>query len=663
MRNIWRIFKTDMKHLFNNSITVIIVIGLVFLPSIFTWYNVIACWDAFGNTGNLTVAVANTDEGYESDLVPLEINVGDKVVSALRANDQLNWTFTTEEDAIDGAQSGRYYAAVVIPQSFSRDMMTFYSDEVEHANIIYYANEKKNAIAPKVTDQGADQVSNQVNQVFLETLSDVALSIVSSLSKYSQDADLSGAVGTLADHVDSMAGQMTGAASVLGMYSQLIDSSQSLISQSGTLLGQTRDEAAKVGDIAKDGGAGVSDIASALSASADSLSQAISASAESYKGVSAQISDVYDSTGDLTGDTSQHLRNQAAVVETEIGDLNSIISALEGIQGSIDGQYAPLVESMISQLKQSVSLLQQLSDSLYQAADNIQSGYDDAVAQRAEIQELADKAAASLNDAKTEFNDNVKPGLDELSASVSSMVSTLQGSAAKLDAAGGEISGDADSVASKLSGAKAKLADAQNELTSTAGELTTLSSNLRSALASGNVEKLREVIGSNPAVLASAVTTPACPVDRLAAYDGGDQAGGLQARARRARQPQAARALLRALLRGGGAVASADHLRGPWQHAVLGRAGDPSAVVHAVLLGIGFGIFPVHLHVGACVREPGQGDCRPVPHLAGDGGRRCVPAAGAARVLPDRKPVHAGDAHHQRHACGYDGHLQRRFLH
>ena len=510
MRNIWRIFKTDMKHLFNNSITVIIVIGLVFLPSIFTWYNVIACWDAFGNTGNLTVAVANTDEGYESDLVPLEINVGDKVVSALRANDQLNWTFTTEEDAIDGAQSGRYYAAVVIPQSFSRDMMTFYSDEVEHANIIYYANEKKNAIAPKVTDQGADQVSNQVNQVFLETLSDVALSIVSSLSKYSQDADLSGAVGTLADHVDSMAGQMTGAASVLGMYSQLIDSSQSLISQSGTLLGQTRDEAAKVGDIAKDGGAGVSDIASALSASADS-------SAESYKGISAQISDVYDSVGDLTGDTSQHLRNQATVVETEIGDLNSIISALEGIQDSVDGQHAPLVESMIAQLKQSVSLLQQLSDSLYQAADNIQSGYDDAVAQRAEIQELADKAAASLNDAKTEFNDNVKPGLDELSASVSSMVSTLQGSAAKLDAAGGEISGDADSVASKLSGAKAKLADAQNELTSTAGELTTLSSNLRSALASGNVEKLREVIGSNPAVLASAVTTPVA-LDRHAVF-------------------------------------------------------------------------------------------------------------------------------------------------
>lgn len=517
MKNIWRIFKTDMKHLFNNSITVIIVIGLVFLPSIFTWYNVIACWDAFGNTGNLTVAVANTDEGYESDLVPLEINVGDQVVSALRANDQLNWTFTSEEDAIDGAQSGRYYAAVVIPKSFSRDMMTFYSDEVEHASIIYYANEKKNAIAPKVTDQGADQVSNQVNQVFLETLSDVALSIVSSLSKYSQDADLSGAVGTLADHVDNMAGQMMGAASVLGMYSQLIDSSQSLISQSGTLLGQARDEASNVGDIAKDSGATVSDIASALSTSVDSLSQAIDASAESYKGISAQISDVYDSTGELTDDTAQHLRNQAAVVETEIGDLNSIISALEGIQGSIDAQYVPLVESMVSQLKQTVSLLEQLTDSLYKAADGIQAGYGDAVTQRAEIQELADKAANSLNDVKTDYNDNIKPGLDELSASVSGMVSTLQDSAAKFNSASRDLSGDADSVATKLSDAKTKLANAQTELTSTASELTTLSGNLRSALASGNVEKLREVIGSNPAVLASAITTPVA-LDRHALF-------------------------------------------------------------------------------------------------------------------------------------------------
>ena len=163
--NVIRIVRSDFKRLFANAMSVIIVIGLVVMPSIFAWYNVIACWNVFDNTGNLTVAVANVDDGYESDLVPLRVNIGERVVSALRANDQIDWTFTTEEDAVDGARSGRYYAAVVIPAGFSKDMLTFYSEDVQHARIVYYANEKKSAIAPKITDQGADSVSYQVNEI------------------------------------------------------------------------------------------------------------------------------------------------------------------------------------------------------------------------------------------------------------------------------------------------------------------------------------------------------------------------------------------------------------------------------------------------------------------------------------------------------------------
>ena len=96
MRNVARIVRSDVKSLFANVMSIIIAVGLVVMPSIFTWYNVIACWNVFDNTGNLTVAVANVDDGYESDLVPLRVNVGEQVVSALRANDQIDWTFTTE---------------------------------------------------------------------------------------------------------------------------------------------------------------------------------------------------------------------------------------------------------------------------------------------------------------------------------------------------------------------------------------------------------------------------------------------------------------------------------------------------------------------------------------------------------------------------------------
>ena len=90
MANIWRIFRDDMRRLFSNTVCIIITLGLILIPSIFSWYNVIACWNAFDNTGNLMVAVANCDEGYKSDIVPIDMNIGEKVVSALRANDQIH---------------------------------------------------------------------------------------------------------------------------------------------------------------------------------------------------------------------------------------------------------------------------------------------------------------------------------------------------------------------------------------------------------------------------------------------------------------------------------------------------------------------------------------------------------------------------------------------
>ena len=143
MRDMWLIFSDELRRLFANVMSVVIALGLVAMPSIFAWYNIIACWDVFDHTGNLSVAVANTDEGYQSDLIPLRVNVGEQVVSALRANDQIDWLFTDEGDAVDGARSGRYYAAVVIPKDFSRDMLTFFADDARQASIVYYSNEER----------------------------------------------------------------------------------------------------------------------------------------------------------------------------------------------------------------------------------------------------------------------------------------------------------------------------------------------------------------------------------------------------------------------------------------------------------------------------------------------------------------------------------------
>jgi len=127
MRTIWAIYRADLRRARRSVISLVVVLGLTAIPALFTWFNVAASWDPFSNTKNLTIAIANTDQGYKSDLVPLTVNIGDQVVAALRANEDFDWAIESEEGAVEKTRSGQYYAAVVIPADFSKDMMTFFS--------------------------------------------------------------------------------------------------------------------------------------------------------------------------------------------------------------------------------------------------------------------------------------------------------------------------------------------------------------------------------------------------------------------------------------------------------------------------------------------------------------------------------------------------------
>ena len=167
MRNIWRILRKDLADATSNVIAIIVLMGLIIVPALYAWFNIAASWDPYKNTKAIKVAVANTDKGYKSDLIPVRINVGETVTSTLRANDQLDWRFVNRDQALEGVRSGEYYAAIVIPKDFSADMMTLFSKDVKHANLEYYLNVKKNAIAPHVTGQGADTVATTLDKTFV----------------------------------------------------------------------------------------------------------------------------------------------------------------------------------------------------------------------------------------------------------------------------------------------------------------------------------------------------------------------------------------------------------------------------------------------------------------------------------------------------------------
>jgi len=180
MRNIWTIFTRDIRKIRTNVIALIVVLGVTVVPCLYAWFNIAASWDPYGNTRNLKVAVASVDEGYTGNLIPLQLNLGDQVLSALRENTQLNWVFTTKSKAMKGVKSGEYYAAIVIPEDFSTNLMSVFSSDIKKPEITYYSNAKENAIAPKITDTGATTVQQQINDTFSATASSAVSEIVKS---------------------------------------------------------------------------------------------------------------------------------------------------------------------------------------------------------------------------------------------------------------------------------------------------------------------------------------------------------------------------------------------------------------------------------------------------------------------------------------------------
>ena len=175
IKHIFSIYRRDLYNMTHNPVAVVIMLGLLVLPSLYAWVNIVACWDPYGNTNGIKVAVVNLDRGVT--LQGNTINAGDNIVESLRSNDAIGWQFVSEEDAEYGLTHDRYYAMLEIPEDFSEQLTDVFGSNYHKPEIIYRVNEKSNAIAPKITDTGAKTVTNEVTKAIIEVVDQVVFSI------------------------------------------------------------------------------------------------------------------------------------------------------------------------------------------------------------------------------------------------------------------------------------------------------------------------------------------------------------------------------------------------------------------------------------------------------------------------------------------------------
>lgn len=507
MKNVWKIFQRDMMRVRNNVIALVVIIGISVVPCLYAWFNIAASWDPYSNTGNLKVAVASVDEGYEGSLIPIEINIGDKVLSALRENTQMEWVFTTEEKATSGVKSGKYYAAIVIPKDFSNKMMSVFSEKVEKPEITYYSNAKENAIAPKVTDKGAGAVQRQVNEVFIETVSDTTLTVLQAVSNMTQASGAETIVDNLNTNLNQIAGDLTASAGLLESFSDMTGSAQKLLNSTTEFLQTVQQQTKESRQTFQETSKTFSGLNDSMDAAADSVGTALKSAENVYDQMDQVISGAFS-------DESADAQQIASTLDTLAGQVGNVVTAYTSVRDSIAAvadkypETSPLVDAIVVRMDTSIQQQKNLQSKLQDSAKGLRDATTDLGTARSELKDLAAKNRENMSGMSASYKSSVQKSLNQLSASLTSSKQEISSLLSQLDQSANGIYKLTDTADSDLSEIQKVLGDSGELLTEASDRIADTTARLDEMEASGDFSELKALISGDKSAISTFLAAP-----------------------------------------------------------------------------------------------------------------------------------------------------------
>lgn len=499
MHNILTIFKRDLRALKTNVIAAIVAIGLALVPPMYAWLTTLGFWDPYSNTQDIKVAVANEDAGYTSTLIPTKIDAGAEIMNALHENHGFDWVFVDEETAVNGAYSGEYYAAIVIPKDFTQKLMTVFTDHVSKADIRYYTNEKENAIAPRVTDAGATELQTQIDETFTKTVADIALSTTSSLTDFLNGDSISNYADLLMDELDNAIEDVSAAQLEIEGFSTMIADSADMLGSSAFILGNTKDATATANTLLADATNGLASADGALGSITDEVNSAIASTTQSYDSLEDAIDAVFDSASQDPATAQQLLGN----ISTSIGNTKTAYEQLRNNLQSSGVSGAP-----IDTLDAAIQTLERLQAAVDDARDEVGTISSTTQDAKDRIDAELEEARNSISDMNTTLEATLKQETAELAQSLASIRSTAGELGANIDSISEQLSGTATSLAGNLDALKASLDNTAGVLGSIHDDLQVTRDNLADAINKGDLEEIRKIVGNNPGAIAAFLSAP-----------------------------------------------------------------------------------------------------------------------------------------------------------
>lgn len=499
VKKAFQIFKRDILRLLKNPVALVITIGVCVIPSLYAWYNIVANWDPYGNTANIKVAVANNDQGTSNEYVG-ELNAGDETVSKLKENDQLGWVFTDADTAVEGVKSGEYYAAIIIPDDFSTNLTSMLTGTFTQPQLEYYCNEKKNAIAPKVTDTGAQTVEEQINETFVATVSET---LVEKIQNAAGDLDAQGAEtqGGILENVQRSNQALQDVRDALaGMQKTIATSKEAGAKADETLSALSGQIPSLVNALDK----GDALLASARTSSRNFASSLNTTLSHGLTQMGKASSNANVAVGKLSGAISAaggKVDGALADVQMVINDVNRIIIDIREITGIDSGL-------VLSALEEQLAELQTLKDALQDQSADIQNSAGAIAGAVSSLDSATQQGISAMEGVQQDMASTVLPQLSQGMDSFSEVSGDLTGVVASLEPTIAQARGVLAQLTTTLDQASSTMSQADSSLEKLQGTLSTAANDVAALRASESLDKLDEILGASSADLADFMSSP-----------------------------------------------------------------------------------------------------------------------------------------------------------
>lgn len=505
--NICKIIKGDFDKIRNNTIAWIVIIGLTIVPSLYAWFNIAASWDPYSNTGNLKVAVASEDIGYEGDLTSMNLNIGDRVLSSLRENDALNWVFTSKEDAIQGVKDGSYYAALVIPKSFSRDMMSFFTPDVHRSELIYFLNEKENAIAPKITDKGASAVKNQIDAVFARSVAEIVFEIASGISSLMEKGDADKYMNVFLHNFEAAGAEISQNAELLETYALLTDSLADIEVTATELAGDMTQNAGNTQQLLAEASGRVSETAAEIEKIGREIMRALDEAAGACDSIAADLDKIINAADAGADEVVSKLEKVEKNLDKMTQGLEKLRITAQNLYDQIPEDYTELrsaVKKLIADLDDVIGRQDDAATAISTAISEIQKVQKTVK----EVRTVCIELRKDIDVIRTKYVTEIEPAIEELSASLIETNGAVSEVFDNLDILAADLETDGRAAGESLRRTSEAIRTAAAEMKTVGDNIQQSAKELAEAVRSGEVEKIRGLLGAGTSELSEFVSAP-----------------------------------------------------------------------------------------------------------------------------------------------------------